>query len=95
MNSPELTRLPSYSTEPRHGFEERLVLTRRRPRSDFIVRNKTGITLRLPQVEQAGNLPVIGSGEPVQGTLEMSKLPENAACVEVKVCYCGYSKNIC
>jgi hypothetical protein len=89
MSDQGLARLPSYSAEPRHGFEERLALTRRRPCSDFIVGNKPGITLRLPQVEQAGNLPVICSGEPIQGTLEVSKLPRDAACVEVKVCYRG------
>lgn len=85
MNPPELARLPSYSAEPRRGFEERVALTRRRQRSDFVVHSKSGIALRLLQVEHSGNLPVYGSGEPIHGIVELSKIPENVATIDIKV----------
>lgn len=81
---------PSYSPQPRRGFEERIALinltrARHRPRADLITRSKAGvILLRLEDVEQHDNIPVYTAGEAVRGHVELLKA-DNVVSVELKV----------
>ncbi|CDO77139.1 hypothetical protein BN946_scf184657.g14 [Trametes cinnabarina] len=83
---PAFTRIPSYSAEP-HEYEQRLAWSRppRRPAGDFVKQSKGGnVSLRLFAQEDSVSLPVYGTGEAVEGAVDLAKT-EGVNAVEVKV----------
>jgi hypothetical protein len=85
--APSLNRTPSYSAEP-GDYEHRLAIgdrLRPRPSGNFITESKGGgIRLRLSAQEDNVALPIYGSTNLVEGTVELSK-PESVKSVEVKI----------
>ncbi|KAJ6532956.1 hypothetical protein B0H19DRAFT_965393 [Mycena capillaripes] len=80
-------RSPSYSAEPRL-YEQRLALNARslpQPTGNFLKSSKKGdVTLRLSAQEDNLDLPVYGSGDVVEGTVELTKT-DSIDSVELKV----------
>ncbi|KDR82877.1 hypothetical protein GALMADRAFT_238510 [Galerina marginata CBS 339.88] len=85
--APSLNQIPSYSAEP-HSYEQRLALgdrLRARPSGNFIKQSKGGgIRLRLSAQENNVALPIYGSTDVVEGTVELSR-PEAVTSVEVQI----------
>ncbi|KAJ7359178.1 hypothetical protein DFH08DRAFT_769040 [Mycena albidolilacea] len=81
------SRTPSYTVEPR-PHEQRLAMNapiRSRRRGNFLKVSKNGeIKLRLRQEDDNLELPVYGSGDSIEGLVELTRT-ENMSSVEIKV----------
>ncbi|PPQ92855.1 hypothetical protein CVT25_004343 [Psilocybe cyanescens] len=85
--APSLHNTPSYSAEP-HQYEQRLAFADRarpRPSGDFVKESKGGgVRLRLTAQDDNATLPIYGSSDAVEGTVELTKT-EAVTSVEVKI----------